>query len=457
MKKIIKITTLFLVVIFMQSCQNDSVSITGSLEESTENGKILLARGGKTISEVSLDEGDRFTFNFDALEKGYYELNRKLIYLAPGFDLNIHFEESDVTYTGEGSLENTLLRKMLLKERSYGPKSPSTQKNKGLSIDEFKVYLSEFSNWAEKEFQSNKGLDQDFLENEKNRVKILTSTTLLMHTFGKKLSNEELAKITADANANFSWNDETLYTSKSIGYVNMLEGRMQRGAYGSIDFSKPGIGPHTISVALRDLVLDSIKNPIMRGDFLTSTTDVIIKMAPKYADDAYNVFVNSNPTKRQKDMITDSYNKMVKLRKGSPSPKFVNYQKTNGDLVSLDDLKGKYVYIDVWATWCGPCKKEIPFLKELEKKYHAKNIHFVSISVDTKNARKKWKKMVKDMNLTGIQIIADNAFRSEFIASYNIAGIPRFILLDPKGNIVEANAPRPSEKKLITLFDELNI
>ncbi len=145
------------------------------------------------------------------------------------------------------------------------------------------------------------------------------------------------------------------------------------------------------------------------------------------------------------------------LGKGMESPKFVDYENFKGGATSLDDLKGKYVYVDVWATWCGPCKAEIPFLKEVEKAYHEKNIEFVSISVDVAKDHEKWKEMVEEKELGGIQIFADNNWESEFVQAYKINGIPRFILIDPAGNIVSADAPRPSSEGLIALFNELKI
>ena len=145
----------------------------------------------------------------------------------------------------------------------------------------------------------------------------------------------------------------------------------------------------------------------------------------------------------------------TKLSKGAVSPKFLNYENFKGGTTSLDDLKGKYVYIDMWATWCNPCKQEIPFLQKVEKQYHGKNIEFVSISVDSERDYETWKKMVADKNLTGIQLYSKRD--KDFAGAYKVNSIPRFILIDPKGNIVNADAPRPSSPKLIELFTSLNI
>lgn len=145
------------------------------------------------------------------------------------------------------------------------------------------------------------------------------------------------------------------------------------------------------------------------------------------------------------------------LGKGNMSPKFIAYENHAGGTTSLDDLKGKYVYIDVWATWCGPCIAQIPFLKELEKEYHGKNIEFVSLSIDEPKDYDKWKTMIIEKELGGIQLLADKAWKSEFIKNYKINGIPRFLLIDPEGKIISPKAPKPSVKELKELFDSLSI
>ncbi len=152
---------------------------------------------------------------------------------------------------------------------------------------------------------------------------------------------------------------------------------------------------------------------------------------------------------------------LTRLKKGTKSPIFTNYESIDGKKFSLEDFKGKYIYIDVWATWCGPCKREIPHLKALIKEYANQDVAFVSISVDNgrgyKNdaakAKKAWRKMIKDKNMKGVQLYADKAWNSDFIKAFGIRSIPRFILIDDKGNIVDPNAPRPSNLEIKNLLN----
>ena len=109
------------------------------------------------------------------------------------------------------------------------------------------------------------------------------------------------------------------------------------------------------------------------------------------------------------------------------------------------------VVIDFWASWCGPCRGELPALKELEEKYAGKDIHFVSLSCD-KN-KKAWENMVTKDQLKGIQLHMGTD--RTFMDAYLINGIPRFILLDRDGKIISANMTRPSDPKTAEKFNEL--
>lgn len=167
------------------------------------------------------------------------------------------------------------------------------------------------------------------------------------------------------------------------------------------------------------------------------------------------------------DSYKNYYGGIISLRKslpqGSPSPVWKEYKNFKGGTTSLEDLKGKYVYVDVWATWCAPCKAEIPYLKKIEADFHDKNIAFVSMSIDDdrthkgswEQAEKDWRAMVADKELGGIQIMAPEGWDSDFVQAYKIKGIPRFILIDPNGKIIDPNAPRPSSEQLRETLETL--
>ena len=135
-------------------------------------------------------------------------------------------------------------------------------------------------------------------------------------------------------------------------------------------------------------------------------------------------------------------------KKGESAIDF-SYPDHTGKEVSLSSLKGKMVFIDVWATWCGPCKAQIPALQQLEQEYHDKNITFLSVSVDTD--KDKWFEMVQDMNLGGIQLWADGW--SQITKDYSIWGIPRFMLIAADGTIISTDAPRPSSQEATDLIE----
>ena len=164
----------------------------------------------------------------------------------------------------------------------------------------------------------------------------------------------------------------------------------------------------------------------------------------------YRLYMDHSTDAAFKERISTAYSKLKKIAEGNPSPLF-RLLSANGDSVWLADLKGKLVYIDVWATWCGPCIREIPHLKELEEAYHGKDIHFVSIAGSSEYPT--WTKMVTDMELGGIQLYAPDG--EAFMKDYQIVAYPTFILLDRELHIVDANAKRPSDPELRTQLDGL--
>ncbi|WP_048505932.1 TlpA disulfide reductase family protein [Chryseobacterium angstadtii] len=145
------------------------------------------------------------------------------------------------------------------------------------------------------------------------------------------------------------------------------------------------------------------------------------------------------------------YADLKKTDPGNAAPAF-SYKDIDGKAHSLADFKGKVVYIDVWATWCSPCKDEIPHLKKLEQDFAGKNIEFISISLD--KDLEKWKTYVTKNHLEGVQLHADGEFDSKIAKDYQIRGIPRFILIGKDGKIINSTVERPSDKKIKEILDK---
>lgn len=123
----------------------------------------------------------------------------------------------------------------------------------------------------------------------------------------------------------------------------------------------------------------------------------------------------------------------------------------NGKNISLSDFKGKVIVVDVWATWCGPCKGEIPYLKKLEEEMHGKDVVFIGVSVDKSEDKQKWMNFVKRENLKGVQLLA--ADWQGIPTEYGIKTIPRFMVFDRKGYIVSESSPRPSSPQLKKMIE----
>lgn len=202
-------------------------------------------------------------------------------------------------------------------------------------------------------------------------------------------------------------------------------------------------------LAQRKIAGEIVSEPYILAQLNCGYTVALLKAIPSAArrDSVYKDFLAGKASRSEKAEVEQTYRRQLDYGDNGMAPDF-EYADVNGKKIKLSDLRGKYVYIDIWATWCGPCKAQIPFLAKLEGDYHSKNIQFLSISIDEQKDRSKWADFVKKEQLGGIQVIADRAFQSEFVQKFNINAIPRFILIDPSGKIISANAKRPSDPEL---------
>lgn len=303
------------------------------------------------------------------------------------------------------------------------------------------VYLSIRDKVVKKLVKNTNGIYKDTMKVEPGIYKLFDGK----QSISISLNNKSNLKLKMDANNV----DQTIVFSGIGSDVNNYVAQSTIAAK-KIDFKKILASDEiTLNKKLDELkqsdieILDKyIVNPEANAAMKKSIEAKYTKMA--------ELFKKAGISNKERELKNAELNKM----NGAVSPGF-NYLNFKGSKTKLESFKGKYVYIDIWATWCGPCMREIPFLQTLEEKYHDKNIAFVSISIDKQTDFKKWESVVKEKNLGGVQLFADNDWNSDFAKSFNVTSIPRFILIDPNGKVVKAVAERPSNPELIKVLDDL--
>ncbi|OZV68626.1 TlpA family protein disulfide reductase [Winogradskyella aurantia] len=457
-----KLISLVAILLFF-SCETektiDYAIISGKLENS--NVKSVKLIGFELEKEISINDVDNsFSDTLYLDGPAYFDLQfgrtYATIYLKNGDELNITADTEDfdktIRYSGDGSKKNQYLTAKSFDEKKLRPPMPELY-----SLDEqaFKNILKDIELSHLKLLEDASIMDTDFIALEKDNLKY--ESFLFMNDYEaahRYFSNQPEFKVSSsffpEDFKSMTFDNEAIYSKTNI-YRSLARNALLKNIY-----QKLGDNPELATVNALE-ILEDIKIPALKNDILKSLQGTLISPTTANLDSFFDYFIANTASEEDKATLVNQYENAKRLMKGQPSPQFVNYENHKGGETSLSDLRGKYVYIDVWATWCGPCIKEIPSLKEVEKKYHNKNIEFVSTSIDQSKDHDTWVQMVTDKNLGGVQLLADNAGQSKFVQDYDIQGIPHFVLIDPEGNIISADAPRPSDPRLIELFEKLDI
>jgi thiol-disulfide isomerase/thioredoxin len=442
------------------SCEKEAEPLTfnGQFKNLNDTEVSITSLNGTNVT-IQADEKGAFS-EIMSVQEGFYNLNlgneRYRVYLKPGMDLSLYvdLQKSDESFHYQGSLasENNYLFSKREQLEAY-----SDNRIDILSQEEAD-FLETMDRGTQQDLAflgQSEGISTRFQKLETKNILYTKALRMANYPSYYAYYNEKDIEETSEEFKNQS---PDLNLNSLSDYINSIEFRSLVRMY---------FQDLTETAYEKDSNLDyyaTYLEIIDQSDFDSTLKGFLAydnaRMAMTYTEDLesyYKTYLSLDKNSENNESITAVYDELLQISAGKESPIFENYENFAGGTTSLADLKGKYVYMDIWAQWCGPCKREIPYLKEIEAEYHDKNIEFVSISIDRERDYDKWRAMVEDKELSGIQLLADKDWESQFVKEYLIKGIPRFILVDPQGKIVNSNAPRPSDQKLKKVFNDLNI
>ena len=362
-------------------------------------------RGKDTTYSADVDSMGQFSITFSLDSATYLDFfngpERTAMYVYPGDDISLSIDTKlfDETISYEGSSASSYLAKKYLLEEGF---------------DFFgEIYFMS----SEEEYSS---YISDYKDSIMMRLNLIADTSFVASELKEM---EEMTEYYAERQASMSKYSQSVRKYKwEFNRVNMN---------------------YNFYVAM-----DSLNAPAFDSMLMNFSTE--LNQLLSLVDDT--AFVSSAMSGIEKNNKAWRERKQAADNLPKPGEMAIGFTYPNKDSVnhSLSDFEGSLVYVDVWATWCGPCKAEIPSLQKLEADYHGKNITFLSVSVDTD--REAWVDMVVNDNLGGVQLWADGW--SQITKDYAIFGIPRFMLFDQEGKVISTDAPRPSDNEIRSLIDQ---
>jgi thiol-disulfide isomerase/thioredoxin len=443
---------LFLVLLLLSGCKKNAdnqITVIGHLNGNKTKEISLIS--DNLIHKAQVDNNGDFVIRFKSTQARIYEIpfNDKLyLFLIPSDSLIITRDSADYKFSGGQSAVLSKYYQDWQVYWKYLVSSFSEQKYFSLEPDDFSrtvyAYLdsSEYPLINLKKTVSN--INPEFLKLEQERLKYWMIVDFLpyeyqMHQFytGKVPVTEEwFHNYMNDVNlSDTSLLQLDYYKDFLVAYTrNVAESRFQKNTVSKED--RIGETNFMIDFILNEFKNEKILNYVLYSVIMDRTNNLLVN------DENLASFKKHCSNEKYIKEVEDRYKDLSGLMQGKPAPEFTLYD-VNDKEYKISDFKGKYLLLDVWGVYCNPCLREMPKVKEIKAAFRDANINIVQVNLDA--TKEMWTKKIGELNLDGIQLMANKGWQSEFKKAYKIDVIPTFILIDKDGNFFAARTKLPTQ------------
>lgn len=396
-----------------------------------------------TSEVVQLNEDNTFSDTLE-LQEGHYVLKAgdvsRSLYLKPGYDIHLNFENSEMEISGKGDKENQYLQdRENLKEKLRGYNS--YQYYSQLPEEKFLKSTDSIEALNLKLITEYEGIDGRLEATERNWLKLSKTDKLRMYPLARARFVDPTyipSPVYPDAWEGVDVNDEKL---------------LDVSLFAMLMLTSSGKEAKELGMERWEYIISDdypVKNAKIKQEILYLAG--LYTMSSFNNVDEFHAKARSVITNDKKWAVIDQkFKDVTRLEKGRPAPEF-ELKNMQGKNISLEDLKGNIVYLDFWASWCRPCIEEMPAFKKLQNEFASSNIKFVSIGIESK--KESLEKLIEAQGLEGIHLF-DPDKEEDLKKRYNVEGIPHYVLIDTDGKMIEKRAKRPSDPTLKTQLSEL--